>query len=281
MDAISLIYHENQKVDSMKTRPAPLAGQWYPKEPYHYEQFLEGAFRKCRGRGIARGIIVPHAGYLYSGEVAACAYAQFDPGFSGTFITIGPRHHVPLMTTTTPLPWETPFGLVECDRELVTAFHLPINEFADAEYQENSLEMQMPFIKYRFPRARIAPVLMGDQSLDSAHRLADVILAAVRETGRDVRIVASSDLSHFHSEKVARQKDRQAIEAILKLDLQELYTRIGNGTAEACGLGPIATMCLVCQALGAGTTEEISYATSGEVTKDTRSVVGYAAIAVI
>ena len=264
----------------MKTRPSPLAGKWYAKEPYHLEQFLEGALQRCRGEGNARGIVTPHAGYTYSGSLAACAFARIGSDFEGTFVVIGPRHKFP-STVTTPLSWETPLGLVECDQELVAALEIPINEYADANSDENSLEMQMPIIKYRCPRARVAPILMGDQYLDSAISLADKIVTAIYQTSRDVRIVASSDLSHFHSDSVARKKDRSAIEAIRSFDMPEFYRRIERGEAEACGYGPIATMCMVCKSLGAGKVEEIGYATSGDVTGDLSSVVGYAALAVI
>ncbi len=264
----------------MKTRPCPLAGTWYPKEPHHLEQFLEAAFQRCTARGNAMGIVTPHAGYLYSGSLAACAYSQFVSDFEGTFIVIGPSHHNPMISVT-PLSWETPLGLVECDGDLVSAFHVQVNEYADASQGENSLELQMPIIKYRFPRARIAPILMGDQSLETAQWLAEKILSAIKETGRDVRIVASSDFSHFYPDNTARKMDKLAIEAIMALDMPEFYRRIGSRAAEACGHGPIATMCMVCEGLGAHRTEEIGYATSGDVTGDTHTVVGYAAIAVM
>ncbi len=263
----------------MKTRPSPLAGLWYPKEPHHLEQFLEGAFRQCREGADARGIVAPHAGYLYSGRLAVCAYARFASDFDGTFIIIGPSHKTG-RTSVTPLPWETPLGLLECDQDLVSALDLTIKEDADANLGENSLEVQMPIIKYRFPRARIAPILMGDQSLESARFLAETIAAAVRLTGRDVRIVASSDLSHFYSDTVARKMDKKTIEAILAFDMDELYRRIERKEAEACGAGPIATMCIVCQELGASHVEQIGYGTSGDVTGNLQEVVGYGAIAV-
>ena len=264
----------------MKTRPSPLAGSWYPKDPHHLGQFLEGAFQQCKGGEDARGIVAPHAGYLYSGRLAACAYARFASDFDGTFIIIGPNHRRPL-TTVTPLAWETPFGLIECDKDLVTAFQLQVNESADADQGENSLELQMPFVKYRFPRSLIAPILMGDQDFDSARLLAERILSAIRQTGHDVKLVASSDLSHFYPDPVARGKDQKTIEAILSLDVEDFYRRIGSGEAEACGYGPIATMCLVCEELGARRAESIGYGTSGDVTGDLQQVVGYGAIAVM
>jgi hypothetical protein len=139
----------------------------------------------------------------------------------------------------------------------------------------------MPFIKFRFPRARIEPVMMGEQGETSAKLLAEKIVSAVKGTRRDVRIVASSDFSHYVPETIARENDLYAIEPLQSLDTEEFYRRIEERNVSACGYGPIATMAAACRTMGATAGKLIRYTTSGEITGDRREVVGYAAIAVI
>lgn len=265
----------------MNMRSCAVAGMFYPRDPAHLEQLLEKFFRNTgagkEGAG-ALGIVSPHAGYIYSGAVAATAFSRIAPDFEGTFVVIGPSHRG-YLTCTSRIPWETPLGIVDVDTAFVDALGVTVDEFS--QRSEHSIEVQLPFIKYRFPRARIVPIMMGEQGMGSVGRLADQILAAVKATKRDIRIVASSDFSHYIPDDAAREDDGAAIEALLTLDVPEFYRRIEERAVSACGYGPIATMCLVAKALGATRGEKLLYATSGDVTGDRDQVVGYAAIAVI
>jgi AmmeMemoRadiSam system protein B len=170
-------------------------------------------------------------------------------------------------------------GFIDNDAALVAALDIEIDEFSHAA--EHSLEVQMPFIKYRFPRARIAPVMMGEQDEQSAMQLAEKITAAAQSERRDIRIVASSDFSHYVPESRAREQDQYAIEPLRTLDTGEFYKRIETYKISACGYGPITAMVRVCQTMGATEGRLLTYATSGDVTGDQHEVVGYAAIAVI
>ena len=262
----------------MDMRPCSVAGMFYPAEPRHLEQLLESFFQK-RAPGIdARGIVSPHAGYVYSGETAACAFSTIPPDFDGTFLVFGPSHRG-YMTCASAVPWETPLGLVDVDTELVDALDIPIDELSHRS--EHSIEVQMPIIKYRFPRARVAPVLVGDQRYEAAAALAEKVLRAIERTGRNVRLVASSDFSHYVPDATARQHDLHAIEALETLDVPEFYRRLQETGATVCGYGPIATMCIVCRSFGATQGRLLRYTTSGDVTEDLDQVVGYAAIAVV
>jgi AmmeMemoRadiSam system protein B len=251
---------------------------FYPRDPSHLEQLLEKFFSVSRRAGNSLGIVSPHAGYIYSGEVAAQAFSTISPDFSGTFVVIGPSHRG-YINCVSKVPWETPLGVVDTDGEFVELLDIETDEFSHRD--EHSLEVQMPFIKYRFPRARIAPVMMGQQDYSSAMRLAEKIGTAIKRTKRDVRIVASSDFSHYVQEEKAKSDDLYAIEPLLTLDTKEFYHRIEDRDVSACGYGPIAAMVTTCGKLGAKTAQLIRYATSGEVTGDRREVVGYAAIAVM
>jgi AmmeMemoRadiSam system protein B len=267
----------------MKMRTCAVAGMFYPRDPNHLEQLLTRFFS---GSGASRdasldakGIVAPHAGYIYSGEVAARAYAAINAAdFSGTFVVIGPSHRG-FMTAVSSVSWETPLGIIDTDTEFVESLDIEQDEFSHAD--EHSLEVQMPFIKFRFPRARIAPVMMGEQDGQSATALAKKILSAVKGTKRDVRIVASSDFSHYVPESRAKENDLYAIEPLENLDTDEFYRRIEQRNVSACGYGPIAAMVIACHAMGAAKGKLIRYTTSGEITGDHREVVGYAAIAVI
>jgi len=262
----------------MDMRPCSVAGMFYPAEPRHLEQLLETFFQN-RAPGIdARGIVSPHAGYVYSGETAACAFSTIQPDFDGTFVIIGPSHRG-YMTSASAVPWETPLGIVDVDKEFVDALDIDIDE---ASHQsEHSIEVQVPLIKYRFPRARIAPIIMGDQSYEAAASLAEHLLRAIEHTGKNVRIVASSDFSHYVPDKVARRQDLSVIDALNTLDIPEFYRRLQETGATVCGYGPIASMCITCRSLGAERGELLRYTTSGDVTGDFDQVVGYAAVAVV
>jgi AmmeMemoRadiSam system protein B len=259
-------------------RTCAVAGMFYPRDPSHLEQLLEKFFSGTRPDGAALGIVSPHAGYIYSGQVAAHAFGSISPGFSGTFVVIGPSHRGYINCVST-IPWETPLGVVDTDTEFVEALDIETDEFSHRD--EHSLEVQVPFIKYRFPRAQIAPVMMGQQDYSSAMRLSEKIGEAIKRTKRDVRIIASSDFSHYVPEQKAKSDDLYAIEPLLNLDTKEFYGRIEERRVTACGYGPIAAMVTTCKNLGAKTAQLIRYATSGDVTGDRREVVGYAAITVM
>ncbi|MFA5414491.1 MAG: AmmeMemoRadiSam system protein B [Methanoregula sp.] len=262
----------------MKMRSCAVAGMFYPRDPSHLEQLLEKFFSGARSGGNALGVVSPHAGYIYSGQVAACAFAAIPSGFSGTFVLVGPSHRG-YTTCGSVIPWETPLGVVDTDADFVKALDIEIDEYSHRD--EHSIEVQVPFVKYRFPRARIAPVMMGVQDISGVAPLAGKIVDAARRTKREIRIIASSDFSHYVPETRAKTEDLYAIEALRTLDVKEFYRRIEERGVSACGYGPISVMVTACSMLGATKGELIRYATSGDVTGDHREVVGYAAIAVM
>lgn len=262
----------------MKTRPCAVAGMFYPKDPSHLKQLLEGLFKKTAPGGNALGIVSPHAGYVYSGQTAAHAFSTIAPDFSGTFVVIGPSHNG-YLTCTSALPWETPLGIIDNDTEFTGMLDIGIDE--RSQENEHSLEVQMPFIKYRFPGSKIVPIMMGEQSPAHAAHVAEKIVAAQRLTKREIRIVASSDFSHYVPEALAKDGDLYAIDALGRLDIKEFYRRIREKQVTACGYGPISAMVASCLCMGASTGRLVRYSTSGDVTGDRDAVVGYAAIAVV
>lgn len=262
----------------MTIRTSSVAGMFYPRDPNHLEQLLEKLYKNTSSNLNAYGIVSPHAGYVYSGQVAANAFSAIPEAFSGTFIIIGPSHRG-YLTCTSSIPWEIPLGILNVEQEIVGALDIRVDEFSHRG--EHSIEVQLPFIKYRFPRATIVPIMMGNQDSTNARILAEAIHRAINMTKKEVKIVASSDFSHYIPDKDARQQDIFAIEALKNLDTDEFYRRIVARGVSACGYGPIASMCMACRALGAQHGELIQYSTSGDVTGDFDEVVGYGAIAVV
>lgn len=262
----------------MMKRSPSVAGMFYPGDPIQLESLLGSFFEPFDEEENAWGIVSPHAGYVYSGRIAAHAFSALPTHFDGTIIIIGPSHSG-YSTCASLIPWQTPLGMVDIDKEFITYLDIIVDEFSHRD--EHSLEVQVPFIQYRCPNARIVPIMMGDQNFASAVHLADLIIKAIEYTQRDVRIVASSDFSHYVPEETARKQDIYAIDALQDLNVEEFYRRVWEEGVSACGYGPIGAMVNVCRHLGAEEGRLMQYTTSAETTGDVSSVVGYAAIAVI
>ncbi|HOJ97185.1 MAG TPA: AmmeMemoRadiSam system protein B [Methanospirillum sp.] len=263
----------------MKIRASTVAGMFYPGDPGRLRQLLSELFRNVPCSGDAAGVVSPHAGYVYSGRTAATAFAAFDEKFEGTFLVIGPSHRG-FPTCISQIPWETPLGILEPDTELGSYIDLPVDERAMGYGTENSLEVQMPFIQFRFPRSRIVPIMMGYQTLPEVHRISSVIIKALEKYQKPVKIVASSDFSHYVSAEKAYRDDHYAIEALIHMDVAEFFSRIQSHNITACGYGPIGCMIEVLKTRGKTRCDLLEYTTSGEVSGDYDQVVGYAALAV-
>jgi hypothetical protein len=252
---------------------------FYPADPVQLTLMLDRFFSHTRTVSDAKGIVSPHAGYVYSGQTAAHAYAAVKPDFDGTFLVIGPSHRG-FPSCISALPWETPIGPVQIDVELVSLITIPIDEQAMSYGNENSLEVQIPFIRYRFPKARIVPVMMGHQTMDEVIRISRILSKAISVYSGEVRIIASSDFSHYVSAEKAKKDDLFVIESLKDLNVREFFSRIQRNKITACGYGPIGTMIESLRPHGVTRCDLITYTTSGETSGDFDQVVGYAALAV-
>lgn len=268
----------------MVIRRATFAGMFYPDNPALLKQEMDGFFEDVKVsseyKGSPLGIVSPHAGIMYSGLTSAYAYSAVNGGFSGTFVVIGPSHSgYPDCIST--LSWETPLGIIENDIVFseVLSRYIRADNFVHRQ-RENSLEVQMPFIKYRFPDAKVVSVLIGNQSRKNALSVSEAIYNTVSETKSDIIVVASSDFSHYVPESQARKYDIYAIDALKSLNTAEFYRRIIKEGISACGYGPITAMAEYCRMRGAEKGTLLNYSTSGDVTGDYLQVVGYAALAV-
>ncbi len=227
------------------------------------------------GRSLA-GLVVPHAGYMYSGPVAAHAYlALANDGLPQTFVILGPNHTgygLPLAVATDD--FETPLGVAKVDKDLAEELlQEPIKQDMEAHRYEHSIEVQLPFLLHLKEDLCFVPVCMGTQDYESAAKVGSILAKAMR--GRDVVIIASTDFSHYVPKEVATSKDRMAIEHILAGDARGLYDTIRRHHITMCGYGPVmATLA----ALGKSRGELLKYGTSGDV-QPMRDVVGYASVA--
>jgi AmmeMemoRadiSam system protein B len=222
------------------------------------------------------GAVVPHAGLQYSGPVAAHVYSALaKEKMPRAFIIIGPNHRgVGSGVAVAGEDFQTPFGVMRLDKEIASRIRGVAEEDRAAHAYEHSLEVQLPFLQYIFPEAMVVPIAMGFQDLETAKELAKEIRKAVE--GKDVAILASSDMSHYISPAAAKKQDSKLIEKVLALDAKGVEDVIQRYDISACGYGPIMTMLLSC---GGKKAELLRYATSGDVAP-MDEVVGYAGIVI-
>ncbi len=273
----------------MERQPA-VAGTFYPKDPKRLREMASG-FMKLATPDIALSeralaYVAPHAGYLYSGAVAGFTYSAIAGmkrlGGISTFVIIGPNHTgygAPMAIS--ELDWRTPLGVVGNDLEFSRELGRHSDLFSaddEAHRFEHSIEVQLPFLQSVVEKPRCAFVCMGDQSEEAARLLASGINNTAKRLKRSVLVIASSDLDHYETEKIAAEKDRRALAALERLDVHGFEKSLQENRDSACGHGPISAAALCAKGAGAYSGTVMKYANSGEVTKDYGSVVAYASI---
>jgi AmmeMemoRadiSam system protein B len=224
------------------------------------------------------GAVVPHAGYVYSGHVAAAVYSCLPK--AETFVIIGPNHHgIGSPVAVSRDSWKTPLGAVETDGEMADALAGSIIDHDEtAHIYEHSIEVQIPFLQRRFSGFKILPICMGLQDEETAVEVGREISLTAQKLGRRCIVIASSDFTHYEPQEKARSVDARLLEAVLNMDVPELYKRVRHYDATACGYGPMAATITAASALGAKAGRLLAYATSGDVSGDYHKVVGYGAV---
>jgi hypothetical protein len=255
-----------------------VAGQFYPGSGAELEHQLDGMLHPEK-EIPCKGAVVPHAGYMYSGQVAAAAYSRLPK--AETYVIIGPNHHgLGSPVALSRESWRTPLGVVEPDLELADALSGSIIDHDEtAHLHEHSIEVQIPFLQKRFQGFKILPICMGLQDEQTALEVGQELSGALQKLNRSCIVIASSDFTHYEPQETARKVDAKLLEAILNMDVPELYERVYRYDATACGYGPIAATITATANLGAKAGQLLAYATSGDVSGDYSQVVGYAAIA--
>lgn len=270
--------------DSRSVRRSVIAGTWYPGDPRQLRAMMDGFLNEVPPEPLAGrlvGLISPHAGYIYSGQVAAFAYSQLRGKTFPKVVVVSPVHRIypGEYATTDKAYYETPLGLVPVDTECVAAVERQVSLNYVSQDMEHSLEIQLPFLQHVLGSFALTPIMMGDQEWESAARLGQALAKAVGE--QPVLLVASTDLSHFHRYETAVQLDQQVLKHITAYDPEGLSRTLDAHGAEACGGGPVMAVMLAAQELGANRAVLLKYMNSGDVTGDHSGVVGYAAVALL
>ena len=264
----------------MRRSPA-VAGQFYHKDPSRLTQQIEQYIDKKSGKEDAIGIVVPHAGLIYSGAVAGAVYSSIN--FPGTFLMLGPNHtgigpQISIMDTG---EWEVPTGTLRIDKKLASRILLNptgVTRDTQAHTFEHSLEVQIPFMTYFSKEVNIVPIAIRLASLNECSALGELIANAVKSVDYPVTILASSDMSHNLPDKTVRLKDKKAIDKILDINPEGLYDSVNKDKISMCGCLPTIVMLSASTLLGAKTAHLVKYMTSSEVSGDYDNAVGYAGI---
>jgi MEMO1 family protein len=267
----------------MVVREPAVAGQFYPDSPAQLRAMVESFIDKNAEKEEVVGLVIPHAGYIYSGAVAGAAISRVK--FKDTFIIIGPNHtgFGKPFSIMAKGSWETPLGEVKIDTELAEKL-IELSPYLKndklAHEHEHSIEVQLPFLQYFKPDVKIVPIILGAGDVKIYREIGLAIANALRELKKEAVILASSDMNHYEAQGVTQKKDHLAIEAMLKLDEADLVKKIVDKGISMCGYGPAAVMLAASKAMGATKAELIKYQTSGDVSGDYNAVVGYSGIIV-
>ncbi len=271
-------------------RPPAVAGQFYPATAEELDSLIPDLFLHPLGPGKLpvfstdgprriEGGIVPHAGYIFSGPVAAHFYAALaEDGYPDTFVILGPNHYglgsgISISTD----DFQTPYGVVRNDKELAKSIAreiIAVDE--DSHRYEHSIEVQLPFLQHFRRDISFVPITMLLQEEEIAVEVGKIVRQAIEESGKDVVVIASTDFSHYVPKKKAYKNDALAIERIVNRDISGLYRVIYRHRITMCGYGPVAAMLTATR----GSVEILKYATSGDV-HPMDDVVGYASFKVV
>jgi AmmeMemoRadiSam system protein B len=260
-----------------------VAGRFYPDEPGRLRVAVDSflAHSGEEKKISARACLVPHAGYVYSGHVAAEVYRRIE--IPARVILLGPRHFprgAPLAILSDGA-WQTPLGLAPIDHllaeKIVRAFPL-LREDALAHSAEHSLEVQLPFLQRLAPSFAFVPIVIGLAQWEPLEALGHALAGVIAAEREPVFLIASSDMNHYEGDAVTRVKDRKAIDQILALEARKLFDTVRDEKISMCGYAAAVAAVIAARELGAAQAELVRYATSGEVNGDMQEVVGYAGI---
>lgn len=264
-------------------RKPAVAGQFYPSSRQELKKQIE-AFIPAKAEKIdAIACILPHAGYIYSGRVAAETVSRLI--IKDTVILLGPNHtgYGTEFSIMTQGSWQTPLGEIKIESGLASRILKNSEYLKDdnaAHLYEHSLEVELPFLQYFKTDFKIVPIVIASSRIEALKAIGKTIASTVVESKLkgSVLMVASSDMTHYEPQGEAERKDKQAIEAIIELNEDKLFERIRKLDISMCGYAPVIAMIAAAKALGAKTAQLIKYQTSGDVTGDKTSVVGYAGL---
>jgi MEMO1 family protein len=264
-------------------REPAVAGRFYPADPTVLRQDINSYLSPRSEPVAAIGCIAPHAGYMYSGQVAGAVFSRVE--IPRRCVILGPNHtgrgH-PLATMKLG-EWKTPLGplaiAADLAEELARAFPALTQDSAAHQF-EHAIEVELPFLQVLRVDTKFVPIALGTGQLVILLKLGEAIAEVIQSSNEPVLVIASSDMNHYEDDASTRIKDRKAIDKILLLDPEGLYETIINESISMCGFGAAVAMLSAARKLGAKNAELVQYATSGDVSGERDMVVGYAGITV-
>jgi len=273
-------------VDPTEIRRSVIAGSWYPGSASALARKIDeltAAVDEGLLKGELKGLISPHAGYSYSGGVAAYAYKQLEGKGYPTVAVVSPvhQHYGGRYLVTSNRYYETPFGLVEVDTDLVRKLDGEVGLTFLEQDAEHSLEIQLPFLQHALGDFKLLPVMMGEQSLGACEQLSAALTKVLG--GKGALLVASSDLAHLHDYHEVIHHDRHVERFVNDFDPEGLAASLAKNEAQACGGRPMVTVMLTAKDRGANRAKVLKYTNSGDVTGDKvpgKYTVGYLAGAI-
>jgi AmmeMemoRadiSam system protein B/AmmeMemoRadiSam system protein A len=274
-----------------KIRPMAVAGTFYPADPKELGKMIDDFLAKASPPALENvvALVAPHAGYVYSGPVAAYSYALLRGRKFDRVVVIAPSHYegFGFSSVYDGAAYTTPFGQVPVDQafaaklarmdpsiKLSSTGHTP-----SADKPEHAVEVQLPFLQRVIGQFQLVPIVVGDQSYESCRALGVALAKLVQ--GTNTLIVASSDLSHYHTYDEAEKIDHKTLKAIEEYDYFNLSRNLAMRVWEACGGGPIVATMIAAERLGANQAKLLHYANTGDVINDHSRVVGYGAVAFV
>ena len=258
-----------------------VAGQFYPSTVSSLERQIKELIDTKLKKTDVIAAISPHAGYVYSGHVAGAVFSRTN--IKDTNIILGPNHtgSGETFSVMTEGTWKMPLGNLQIDEklaeDLIGGCGMLKSDIA-AHLYEHSIEVQLPFMQYFKKDFKFVPIIISQAELKAYKKLGQEIAGVIKGSKKDVLLIASTDMTHYEPYEIAKSKDQAAIEAILALDEDMLYEKIHDLDISMCGYAPTIVVLSAAKVLGARRAELVKYQTSGEVSGDLRSVVGYAGI---
>lgn len=263
------------------SRTPAVANMFYPGDRGQLKEQIDSFLRPVPKPKKVMAAISPHAGYMYSGGVAGAVFSQIE--VPEAVVILGPNHRgvgaaVALEASGT---WDMPLGPVSINEDLAgsvlkASLNHKIKDDSRAHAMEHSIEVQIPFLQVLRPDVTIVPICVSHVAFHDCEEIARALVQGVRDYGKEVLLMASTDMTHYESQESARSKDRLAIERILDLDPKGLYDTVAKHGISMCGVIPTTIVLAASKELGATKAELVHYATSGDVTGDYAQVVGYA-----
>jgi len=268
---------------ALDVRPSPIAGTWYPANPKVLAASIDEYLANVNLAPIEEqvvAVIAPHAGHRYSGAVAAHAFAPLSRLTPELIAVISPYHnqHTAPLLTTKHQAYGTPLGNIEVDTTSLAELqsHLKIPITAISNDSEHSLEIELPFLQRVFKHPfKLLPIMIRAQGEETAKQLAEALAKTLKN--KNAILVASTDLSHFYDQKTANMLDAEMLKRFASFDPASIFEAEYTGKGFACGHAAVAAVQWAAKILGANKVQVVNYATSGNITGDFTSVVGYGA----